>query len=159
MCWQFGWEGQGQPSKMMANSFVYHATTGYQDNDPAFAGRFKPVFQSKFGAVRIFKIAKSSMKSKRLAFDVNRWKCDAPGSWYCPGDYSGQLSKLREIGFHGFGWTITGDKAEESKAFTVTTTTTVAGQGSEEEDEDEEAKGKGKGNEPKEKLKKEFTRY
>ncbi|CAD7961002.1 unnamed protein product [Amoebophrya sp. A120] len=159
MCWQFGWEGHGQPSKMMANSFVYHATTGYRDGDPEFAGRYKIVFQSKHAAVRIFKIAKASQKSKRLGFDPKRWQCDSEGSWYCPGDYAGQLAKLREIGFHGFGWTITGAKAEESKKFTVTTTTTVAGQKDEDEEDDEDAKGKGKGAEVKKKLKEELGRY
>ena len=89
------------------------------DTNPLLKGRYKLVMRSKHDAVRIFKIAKVSTKSKRLGFDVNRWKCDAPGSWYCPGNYPGQLARLREIGFHGFGWTITGAQAADSKKFTV----------------------------------------
>ncbi|CAD7975777.1 unnamed protein product [Amoebophrya sp. A25] len=151
MCWQFTWEDYGKPSPMMANSFMYQVTHGggNMESNPLLKGRYKLVFRSKNDAVRILKIGKVSTKSKRLGFDVNRWKCDAPGSWYCPGTYPGQLARLREIGFHGFGWTITGAQSEDTRKFSVTTTTTPMAA-----DEPEL-----EGDEKKKKLQQEIARY
>ena len=49
--------------------------------------RWEPVFTSKFGKVRIFKIKRVSAKSKAWAANASNWLCDAPGSWYCVGQY------------------------------------------------------------------------
>ena len=42
--------------------------------------------------VRIFKIMSVSKESKEWV-EKNR-KCDAPGSWYCPGQYPPALEKI-----------------------------------------------------------------
>ena len=54
--------------------------------------RFRPVFSSKYGKVRIFKIMSVSQESKEWV--LNNRKCDAPGSWYCPGQYPPALRKI-----------------------------------------------------------------
>ena len=125
-CLQFGWEG-GRPSEMMGKSFMYHVTKGWEkvgSQSDVMQKRFKEVFVSKHGAVRILKIKKVDAVSKQIGMSVRN--CDSPGSWFCPGEYPPALAKLREIGFHGFGWTLSGEKAEHSKKFKVTSTTTVA---------------------------------
>ena len=40
------------------------------------------------------KVLQVSQKSKRLGSQWSTKKCDAPGSWYCPGNYPPALSKL-----------------------------------------------------------------
>lgn len=54
--------------------------------------RFKEVYQSKHGKVRIYKIMSVSKDSKEWV-PKNRL-CDAPGSWYCPGQYPPGLQKV-----------------------------------------------------------------
>jgi dolichyl-diphosphooligosaccharide--protein glycosyltransferase len=53
---------------------------------------FKPVYQSKHGKVRIFKIQSVSKESKEWI--KNNRVCDAPGSWFCPGQYPPALQKI-----------------------------------------------------------------
>lgn len=54
--------------------------------------RFREVFKSKYGKVRIYKILSVSKESKEWV-EKNR-VCDAPGSWYCPGQYPPALEKI-----------------------------------------------------------------
>ena len=56
--------------------------------------RFREVFSSKFQKVRIFKVLKVSKKSKDWVADTANWICDAPGSWYCDGQYPPALQDL-----------------------------------------------------------------
>merc|ERR1711959_677454 len=49
--------------------------------------RFAHVFTSKYGKVRIFKVMSVSQESKDWVADPNNRICDAPGSWYCTGQY------------------------------------------------------------------------
>ena len=53
---------------------------------------FKEVFSSKHGKVRIFKVLKVSQESKEWV--ENNKLCDAPGSWYCRGQYPPALQKI-----------------------------------------------------------------
>ena len=53
---------------------------------------FRQVFHSKYGKVRIFKILSVSKESKDWV--ENNRLCDAPGSWYCPGQYPPALQKI-----------------------------------------------------------------
>jgi dolichyl-diphosphooligosaccharide---protein glycosyltransferase len=53
---------------------------------------FREVFTSQYGKVRIFKIQSVSLESKKWV--ENNRKCDAPGSWYCPGQYPPSLRKI-----------------------------------------------------------------
>ena len=63
-CSQFGFEGGGKPTPMMAKSMLYKM---HQDGkngvrvDPAL---FKLAYESRYGKVRIFKVLKVSKKSK-----------------------------------------------------------------------------------------------
>lgn len=55
---------------------------------------FREVYRSKYGKVRIYKIMAVSQESKEWVLK-NR-KCDAPGSWFCPGHYPPALEKVLE---------------------------------------------------------------
>merc|ERR1711959_638666 len=58
------------------------------------SNRFRHVFSSKYGKVRIFKVMSVSQESKNwIANPANRI-CDAPGSWYCSGQYPPALRGL-----------------------------------------------------------------
>lgn len=55
---------------------------------------FKEVHRSKFGQVRIFKILGVSSESKAFVEDPANRLCDAPGSWFCPGQYPPALDEF-----------------------------------------------------------------
>lgn len=55
---------------------------------------FKEVHTTKYGLMRIFKVLGVSEESKNWIADPANRKCDAPGSWYCVGQYPPALSKL-----------------------------------------------------------------
>ena len=77
---------------MMEKSFLY-ALHGHRLKPGVIADptKFEPVYRSKYGKVRIYKILGVSRQSKRWVTE-NR-KCDA-GGWFCPGKYP---PGLREI--------------------------------------------------------------
>lgn len=54
--------------------------------------RFREVFTSKYGKVRIYKIQSVSEESKEWV--LNNRVCDAPGSWFCPGQYPPALEEI-----------------------------------------------------------------
>merc|ERR1711998_760815 len=47
-----------------------------------------------YGKVRIFKVMSVSQESKDWVADPANKICDAPGSWYCTGQYPPALDKL-----------------------------------------------------------------
>merc|ERR1719375_3008824 len=55
---------------------------------------FKEVFTSQYNKVRIFKVVGVSQESKDWIADPANRVCDAPGSWYCVGQYPPGLEKL-----------------------------------------------------------------
>ena len=55
---------------------------------------FQHVFTSRYGKVRIFKVRRVSLKSKKWVADPANRRCDAPGSWYCVGQYPPALAPL-----------------------------------------------------------------
>lgn len=77
---------------MMERSFLYnlhsHRLKPGVVADPT---KFEPVFRSKYGKVRIYKILGVSRKSKRWVED-NR-ECDT-GGWFCPGKYPPGLKEI-----------------------------------------------------------------
>jgi dolichyl-diphosphooligosaccharide---protein glycosyltransferase len=86
-CRAFGFiDRQGTPSVMMRRSLLYglHGH-GLRPEVNVSVDRFQEVYRSKYGKVRIYKIVGVSEESKQWVLD-NR-KCDAPGSWFCPGQY------------------------------------------------------------------------
>jgi len=44
--------------------------------------------------VRIYKVRKVSLKSKKWIADAANRVCDAPGSWYCTGQYPPALTSF-----------------------------------------------------------------
>lgn len=81
VCSKFGMSHSG-PSKMMAKSLIYKLHSG------KIGGKhFKQVFRSKYGKVKIYKVLHVSQESKKWVADPKNRICDAPGSWYCSGQY------------------------------------------------------------------------
>lgn len=56
--------------------------------------QFEEVYRSKYGKVRIYKVLGISQESKEWVSDPANRLCDAPGSWYCPGQYPPGLNEL-----------------------------------------------------------------
>ena len=80
---------------MMRKSLLYKMTQfGYKPDVKLDPKRFTHVFTSKYGKVRIFKVERVSQKSKRWVANPKNRVCDAPGSWYCSGQYPPALNKL-----------------------------------------------------------------
>merc|ERR1711998_654512 len=87
-CSMFGFDQAGNPTPMMAASLLYVLHSHRQrPGVTADSNRFEEVYISKYGKVRIFKVKSVALESKRWAADPNNRKCDAPGSWYCVGQY------------------------------------------------------------------------
>ena len=60
----------------------------------ADSGKWKEVFRSKYGKVRIYKILGVSEESKAWVGNKANHVCDVPGSWFCPGQYPPGLSDI-----------------------------------------------------------------
>ena len=77
---------------MMEKSFLYalhsHKLKPGVTVDPT---KFEPVYRSKYGKVRIYKILGVSRQSKKWV-EENR-ECDA-GGWFCPGKYPPGLKEI-----------------------------------------------------------------
>jgi dolichyl-diphosphooligosaccharide--protein glycosyltransferase len=73
---------------MMERSFLYRLH-GHQIKKgvEADADKFKEVYRSKYGRVRIFKILGIDEESKAWVASPENKRCDVPGSWFCPGQY------------------------------------------------------------------------
>merc|ERR1719298_118350 len=57
---------------------------------------FEEVHSTKYGLIRIFKVLNVSQESKDWVADPKNRVCDAPGSWYCVGQYPPAINKLIE---------------------------------------------------------------
>eukprot|EP00658_Telonema_sp_P-2_P016713 TRINITY_DN16480_c0_g1_i11.p1 TRINITY_DN16480_c0_g1~~TRINITY_DN16480_c0_g1_i11.p1 ORF type:complete len:804 (+),score=264.46 TRINITY_DN16480_c0_g1_i11:71-2413(+) len=96
-CSMFGFDQAGNPTPMMEASLLYVLHSHRQKPGVvADSNRFEEVFISKYGKVRIFKVKSVDMKSKKWAADPANRVCDAPGSWYCVGQYPPALRPLIE---------------------------------------------------------------
>ena len=95
-CRAFGFiDRQGTPSPMMRRSLLYNLHGfGLKQGIVVSPNLFTPVFSSKYGKVRIYKIKNVDMESRKWAADPANRKCDAPGSWFCPGQYPPGLSTI-----------------------------------------------------------------
>ena len=89
-CDEYGVFPDGRPSKMMRESLVY-GLCGRTELD---ARLFEEVYFSRNRRVRILKVHQVSEESRAYAADPSNRLCDAPGSWYCPGQYPPQLLRL-----------------------------------------------------------------
>jgi len=86
-CSQFGFHQDRSPTPMMKESLLYKLCMAGQMNVKVNESFFQHVYTSKYGKVRIFKILRVSRKSKEWIADPANKVCDAPGSWYCTGQY------------------------------------------------------------------------
>ena len=93
-CSQFSFDHQGNPKPMMNASMLYKMHSHGKPGVKVDPNRFRFVFQSKYNKVRIFKVLKVSRKSKQWIADPANRVCDAPGSWYCTGQYPPALAKV-----------------------------------------------------------------
>merc|ERR550537_395431 len=78
---------------MMAKSFLYRAVN-HNGRSKLNTGLFEEVHTTKFGLLRVFKILNVSLESKDWVADPANRICDAPGSWYCVGQYPPALKSL-----------------------------------------------------------------
>jgi len=96
-CRWFGFDQQGSPTPMMEASLLYQLHSHRQRPGVYVdSNRFQEVFTSRFAKVRIFKVMSISHESKEWIADPKNRVCDAPGSWYCTGQYPPALDKLFE---------------------------------------------------------------
>jgi len=88
-CRMFGFmDRQGTPTPMMANSLLYKLVTHNQKPGVALNSTlFREVYTSRYNKVRIYKVLRVSKKSRKWLADPKNRQCDAPGSWYCTGQY------------------------------------------------------------------------
>jgi len=96
-CQLFGFGRDGNPTPMMADSLLFQLVShNLRPGVSVDASRFKHVFNSKYGKVRIYKVMSISQESKEWVENPENKICDAPGSWYCTGQYPPALKNLIE---------------------------------------------------------------
>lgn len=95
MCHKFGFYKGGKPTTMMANSFLYKAVNHEVQDGVRLNPKFwKHVHTTKNGLLRVFQVVNISEESKDWIADPANRDCDAPGSWYCTGNYPPALKPL-----------------------------------------------------------------
>lgn len=96
-CHKYGFHSgdRNQPTPMMRKSLVYNLYQhGTGSNGKADPKRFELVFKSSNDQVRFFKVLNVSQESKEWVADPANKICDAPGSWYCAGQYPPAIAKF-----------------------------------------------------------------
>jgi len=93
-CSQFGFYQGGVPTPMMEKCLLYKMVQYGQPGVNLDPKKFTHAYTSKYGKVRIFKVRNVSLKSKQWVADPANRVCDAPGSWYCTGQYPPALTSL-----------------------------------------------------------------
>jgi len=96
-CTRYTFHGQdrSQPSKMMEKSLVYNLyMDGKSSTAKAHPKLFKRVWTSARDQMRFFKVLNVSEESKQWVADPKNLICDAPGSWYCVGQYPPAIEKF-----------------------------------------------------------------
>merc|ERR1712061_730340 len=95
LCHKFSFYDDETPTPMMAKSFLYKAVNhNLQPGVKLNAKYWKEVHTTKYGLMRIFKVLNVSKESKAWIADPKNLVCDAPGSWYCVGQYPPALAPL-----------------------------------------------------------------
>ena len=94
-CREYGYGKRGA-STMMSASLMWHLSARDAPDGSTFVNtdKFKEVYKSVNGLVRIVQVLQVSEESKAWGADPASRECDAPGSWYCPGTYSPELQAL-----------------------------------------------------------------
>merc|ERR1712110_534032 len=96
-CQKFTFYGGGssQPSPMMRKSLVYNLYKSDREAGvKANPKLFEEVYNSPRSELRIYKIVNVSQESKDWIADPANKVCDAPGSWYCVGQYPPAIKKF-----------------------------------------------------------------
>ncbi len=86
------------PSPQMQASLVHHLVRDGRGDVKVDPEKFSEVFTSRFGKVRVYKIVGADQESKKYAADPNNRICDAPGSWFCRGQYPPALKDVLKKG-------------------------------------------------------------
>eukprot|EP00756_Hemistasia_phaeocysticola_P021221 Hpha_TRINITY_DN15763_c5_g12::TRINITY_DN15763_c5_g12_i1::g.37016::m.37016/K07151/STT3; dolichyl-diphosphooligosaccharide--protein glycosyltransferase len=95
-CSQFGFDRSHNPTPMMARSLLYKLHSHGQKGVVANPKLWKDVYMSKHGLVRIFQVQNIHKGSREWIADPANRVCDAPGSWYCVGQYPPKFLKYIE---------------------------------------------------------------
>eukprot|EP00927_Polykrikos_kofoidii_P023245 TRINITY_DN21477_c0_g1_i1.p1 TRINITY_DN21477_c0_g1~~TRINITY_DN21477_c0_g1_i1.p1 ORF type:complete len:1391 (-),score=209.07 TRINITY_DN21477_c0_g1_i1:87-4259(-) len=94
-CEEYGVRVDGKPAPMMATSLMYHLiATGQKDKKFVNTLNFREAYLSAHGKVRIVQVLNTAADSAEWSADPSNRRCDAPGSWYCPGQYPPRLREL-----------------------------------------------------------------
>merc|ERR1712118_156550 len=93
-CNNFGFYRGGEPTPMMEKSLLYKLVMNGQGRATVDTTLFEEVHKTRYGYMRIYKVHNVSQKSKNWAMDPANRKCDAPGSWYCEGQYPPSIEPL-----------------------------------------------------------------
>jgi len=95
LCRKYSFHQDGSPTPMMAQSLLYQAVMhNVQDGVKLSKKYFEEVHTTKHGLMRVFKVLNISQESKDWVDDPKNRICDAPGSWYCVGQYPPALQPL-----------------------------------------------------------------
>lgn len=95
LCNKFSFFRDGTPTDMMRESFLYRAVKHNLEKGIFLDSKYwKEVHTTKYGLMRVFKVVNASKESKQWIADPKNRVCDAPGSWYCVGQYPPALKKL-----------------------------------------------------------------
>merc|ERR1712039_1142586 len=94
-CNKFGFNADRSPTPMMAKSLLFKAVMHNMQEGVKLDRRyFQEVHTTKHGKMRVYKVMNISQESKDWIADPKNGVCDAPGSWYCVGQYPPALDKL-----------------------------------------------------------------
>merc|ERR1712078_145767 len=94
-CNKFSFYQDGTPTPMMAKTLLYKLVQhNLKPGVKVDEKLFKEVHTTQYGLMRIFKVMNVSQESKDWVGDPKNKVCDAPGSWYCTGQYPPALKKL-----------------------------------------------------------------
>eukprot|EP00927_Polykrikos_kofoidii_P035988 TRINITY_DN3044_c0_g1_i1.p1 TRINITY_DN3044_c0_g1~~TRINITY_DN3044_c0_g1_i1.p1 ORF type:complete len:888 (+),score=109.62 TRINITY_DN3044_c0_g1_i1:104-2767(+) len=94
-CDKFGFQADGMPTRMMARSLLYKlVSNGVEAGVSVNQKLFREVHNTKHGLLRVYKVMNVSKESKDWIADPANRVCDAPGSWYCVGQYPPALHDL-----------------------------------------------------------------
>jgi dolichyl-diphosphooligosaccharide--protein glycosyltransferase len=95
LCNDFGFYSDRTPTPAMEESMLFKLVGfGRSPTVEADRNRFREVYRSRYGKVRIYKIMSVSKESKEWVADPANRVCDAPGSWFCRGQYPPALEKI-----------------------------------------------------------------
>mmetsp|Transcript_151592 Transcript_151592/g.264153 ORF Transcript_151592/g.264153 Transcript_151592/m.264153 type:complete len:843 (-) Transcript_151592:78-2606(-) len=94
LCNKFSFYRDGTPTPMMAESFLFKAVKHGMEGITLNPKLWKEVHTTKYGLMRVFKVLNVSKESKEWIADPANRVCDAPGSWYCVGQYPPALMPL-----------------------------------------------------------------